>query len=381
MTKKTCVIIGVVISLLTILAFLGVPILGTDFMGSIGVPDTDFEGGWGFATGAYIGNVILMAVSCILIYNNNVKTVDILYPIAIVLSFISLFVSIYEINTNLGQWKDQTIIFIVILLVMALVQVVTLICYYSSKTLPRRKNIINIVPLKKVPGGLLLAWGLRVYFALGVIGPFIFDMIYSFQVFRVPSYIQTWCNYVVSAAIVVYILGIWRASFYRPDRKIKGSAQVVTGLSITVCLNILSFFAYYIFHNDVIWVFTISFYFLYCIAWIVCAIGFIHIGKTGHCGYLGKHGVNFLVAAAWIYASCSFVLGIVSSVWRGITFHNLMCIITLFQLLYIICFILQWKGWRYLLSSWYGESDPELPVMSVVVPGTVGVQEEREEQL
>ena len=263
----------------------------------------------------------------------------------------------------------------------------------SVKALPE----VSLLPYRKVPGGLLLAWGLGGEFVLGlmaslIVGLRIYSHFFSVVVPEIVVDIQDYCCYVALAAFVVYNVGIGRVSFYRPDRKIKGTALVITGLSIIAVIGPLQEFADAIFYDNVIRgliesdfskavllhnIFFACWKFLGCIAWIVCAIGFIRIGRTGHYGYLGKYGVNFLQMATWIHAG-GYVVGIVQNVWGGGTQYSVMCVSTLSLLLSVVCFILQWNGWRHLLSSWYGESDPELPAMSVVVPGAAGMQEARE---
>ncbi|MCM1029892.1 MAG: hypothetical protein NC410_00415 [Oscillibacter sp.] len=272
----------------------------------------------------------------------------------------------------------------------------------SVKSLPE----VSLLPYRKVPGGLLLAWGLGGYFALSLVGSLIAYLSFYFKLFIDPNDIETYHYYeslasdiryyghygyyIALAAFVVYIVGIGRASFYRSDRKIKGIALVITGLSIIAVMGPLQEFADAVFYDNVIRgllesddfskavllcnILYACCNFLRCIAWSVCAIGFIRIGRTGHYGYLGKYGVNFLQVAAWIHVG-GCVAWIARNVWGGGTQYSVMCVSTLNLLLSVVCFILQWNGWRHLLSSWYGERDPELPAMSVVVPGASGMQE------
>lgn len=241
------------------------------------------------------------------------------------------------------------------------------------KTVPE----VDLLPFGKIPGGRMLSWGVGIYFVgilmvelMWVFYPIIRDYLVDNNYRDLLYTISFYMFWLEGIAFGVYIIGIGKAWLYRRDRGIRGILLVMIALSLLGIIEtanpslhsvlipdtyeqtaIENFDSYY----------NTCFNFLRCIAWVVCALGFIRNGKTGHYGYMGKHGVVLLTASAWIYGGVNFIyiLDALSKFqllgefgqWLGMSVN-------------IICFILILRGWRLLLSSWYGESDADLPELT-----------------
>lgn len=257
----------------------------------------------------------------------------------------------------------------------------------ASKSLPE----IQLLPFRKIPGGQLLAWGLGIFIG-GTLINRLFPYIYrelikngfdiSFHSDKVFSYANVlhYLAYLTLTSFIIYGIGVGKAAFYRKSSKIQGTVLVLIGLFLHLFIEIGPFL-YYLLTKFSLYDLPLSFTFtnlLDSTAWILCAIGFHRIGTTNQHNYMRKHGSNLLAASAWIYAGMSFgwmlyQLGLYC--YHGDSLHYYLSdndnlkvpfqiisgTLDILSILKIVaCPILLWKGWKLLLSSWYGENDPEL---------------------
>ncbi len=139
MTKKTCSVIGLIVTIVAALVFLCVPVIETDWIGGIRILDTRLDSAV-VACLAYGASIVLMIIGCICVYSNNVKATNVLFPIASALPVIAVLALAVEImDTSVLKYKSET--YIGILTAFSFIQIIVLICYCASKN-PEKAEVV-----------------------------------------------------------------------------------------------------------------------------------------------------------------------------------------------------------------------------------------------
>lgn len=242
--------------------------------------------------------------------------------------------------------------------------------------------IINSLPkiqhlsFDKVPGGLMIAWGVGGFLGLNLLWCLgnVFTSVLSYNLLFTESlgnyYLILGIIHSISIiGMILYTIGIRKVSLSLKDNGVRGLKTIFVGMLFYAVLLIFDVLLWSLRLESILhWEHLNICFTLFClIALIIIAIGFRNIGKTGSYGYMGKRGGISLLAAAWMSVGIqvTYMLFpiIVHALFLTDTNRDINSLVDWVNLLFnlvrlivsAIVFFLTWNGWLHLLSEWFGE--------------------------
>lgn len=233
----------------------------------------------------------------------------------------------------------------------------------------QRIQRIKSLSLGKMQDGWMLALGLGIFFGgmciynlMDILGRIFYMQVKAneWPYLYIPRMADVY--YLVLIGFIFYGVGMKKTILSLQNQERAGVKLVFYSMlifwSVNVLLSLSPFFGF-----TFRLVPYLCAHLVYFIAWMLCAVGFFRIGQKGSVGYIEKRGATYLSVAAGIYAGSIFLFFlfniwyyILSDLTYQIILYSNAAIRTIGMIVCIVCLVLMWKGWKYLLSSWSDES-------------------------
>lgn len=237
----------------------------------------------------------------------------------------------------------------------------------------QRIQRIKSLSLGKMQDGWMLALGLGIFFGgmciynlMDITTWIFYDQLKEKEWLDFHFTIEKGIAYFTLVWFIFYGIGMKKTMLNLQNRERAGVKLVFYSLLISWSVSVLLTLSYlcgFSFMKDFSPYSYICVDLVHLITWMLCAIGFICIGKESCIGLIGKSGATYLSVAAWIYAGSIFLFFlfdlwyyILSDLTYQIILYSNVAKRTIGTIVCIICLVLMWKGWKYLLSSWSDES-------------------------